>query len=145
MIIIVLLVIVGGYFILRGGYQAPVPSAPTSTETAPTPTKAEETGQTPQEFRSPAIKEVTVIGTEFSFNPSNISLEAGERVRIIFKNQGRAPHNLVIEGLGIATRTIGGGQTDTIEFTASSSGVYTFFCSVFGHRTAGMEGTLNVK
>jgi nitrite reductase (NO-forming) len=66
-------------------------------------------------------------------------------VKIIFKNEGKAPHNLVIQGLGIGTRTIGVGQTDTIEFTAPSSGTYTFYCSVPGHRAAGMEGRLEVK
>jgi plastocyanin len=130
-IVAILLVVFVGYFLMRG-YRAP-----TSTPTAP----KEEVTPTP----GAPVKEITVVGTEFSFNPSSITLSAGERVKIIFKNEGKAPHNLVIQGLGIGTRTIGGGQTDTIEFTAPSSGTYTFYCSVPGHRSAGMEGKLEVK
>jgi plastocyanin len=136
-IILILVVIVGGYLLLRSGYRAPTPTPTTMSPTAP---KEEVTPNL-----ETSVKEITVVGTEFSFNPSSITLSAGERVKIIFKNQGKAPHNLVIQGLGIGTRTIFGGQTDTIEFTASSSGTYTFYCSVPGHRSAGMEGKLEVK
>lgn len=92
------------------------------------------------------VKEFTVLGTEYSFNPSLITtVSAGERVKITFKNEGRAPHNLIIEGLGIATKLIGPGETDTVEFTAPASGTYTFLCSVPGHRASGMEGQLIVE
>jgi plastocyanin len=91
------------------------------------------------------IREVVVEGDEFKFIPDSVNLKAGEKVRIVFKNIGRAPHNLIIEGLNIGSRTIGGGQTDSFEFTAPSSGTYTFFCSVPGHREAGMEGELKVE
>ena len=131
-VIIVLLVGVGGYFLLRGGYQTP-----TST---PSPTS-----EAVEEKIVSGVKEITIIGTEFNFNPSSITLKTEEEVRIIFKNTGKAPHNLVIEDLGIKTKTIGPGQTDTIEFTASSSGTYTFFCSISGHQAAGMEGSLKIE
>jgi len=130
-IVVILLVVFVGYFLMRG-YRAPTPT---------TPAPKEEARSTPET----STREFTVVGTEFSFSPSSISVSAGERVKIIFKNEGKAPHNLVIQGLGIGTRTIGGGQTDTIEFTAPSSGTYTFYCSVPGHRSAGMEGKLEVK
>lgn len=142
-IIIVLLVVVGGYFLLRGGYQAPTP--------APTPTVApKETGQ-PTEMspttQTPAseVTKISVVGTEFSFSPASINVKAGEKVKLTFKNNGRGPHNLIVEGLGVETKTIGGGQTDTIEFETSSSGTYTFFCSIPGHRSSGMEGNLKIE
>jgi len=91
------------------------------------------------------VREITVSGTEFSFNPSSITVSAGERVKVTFKNDGAAPHNFTITELGIATNTIGGGNIDTIEFTAPSSGTLTFFCSVSGHRQRGMEGEVSVQ
>lgn len=91
------------------------------------------------------VKELTVSGAEFSFDPASITVSAGESVRITFKNNGRAPHNLVIEGLGVSTKTIGGGQADTTEFIAPSAGTYAFICSVPGHRASGMEGSLIVE
>lgn len=137
-IIIVVLVGVGGYFLLRGGYQAPTP-APTPAPTA-TP---KETGTT--QAPTTGVTEIGVSGTEFSFSPSSINVKAGEQVKITFRNNGRTSHNLTIEGLAIGTKTISGGQTDVVEFTASSTGTYNFFCSVTGHRAAGMEGSLKVE
>lgn len=144
-IIVVLLVVVGGYFLLRGGYQTPT-SIPTQTPTAAPEETAKPTETLPT-TQSPAAgaTEIAVNGTEFSFSPTSISVKAGEQVKITFKNNGRAPHNLTLEELGIATKTIGGGQTDVIEFTAPSSGTYTFFCSIPGHRASGMEGSLKVE
>lgn len=92
-----------------------------------------------------SVKEIQVFGTEFSFNPSSITLNEGERVKITFTNNGASLHNLVINGLGVGTKTIGPGQADTIEFTALASGNYNFFCSVPGHRASGMEGSLIIK
>lgn len=128
--VVILIALVSGYFLLRGGYQAPMPTAPAPGEaTAPTS----------------AIKEFTISGSEFSLNPALITVSAGERVRITFRNIGSAPHNLVIEGLGVSTKTISGGKSDTIEFTALASGTYSIFCSVPGHRASGMEGSLIVE
>ena len=94
------------------------------------------------ESASGTLKEITVVGTEFSFNPSSISVQAGEKVRIIFNNLGGTVHNLTIEGLGIGTKTIDPGKTDAIEFTSPAAGNYNFFCSIPGHKAAGMAGTL---
>lgn len=138
-IIVVLVIIVGGYFLLRGSYQAPAPTV--------IPEKTEAPTETPSTTQAPAsgVTEISVVGTEFNFNPASISVKAGERVKLTFKNSGRAPHNLFIEGLNIGTKTIGGGQTDVVEFTAPSSGTHTFFCSIPGHRASGMEGNLKVE
>lgn len=127
----VLVVIVGGYFLLRGGYQVP----------ASTPAETPLVAQTP----AAGATEINVSGSEFSFSPASINVKAGERVKITFRNIGQAPHNLVLEGLGITTKTIGGGQTDVVEFTAPAAGTYSFFCSIPGHRSAGMEGSLKIE
>ena len=136
-IVVVLVVIVGGYFLLRGGYQAPTVT-PEKTKRA---TEASPTTQAP----TSGITEISVVGSEFSFNPASISIKAGEKVKITFRNNGRAPHNLIIDRVGVGTKTISGGQTDIVEFTAPSSGTYAFFCSVPGHKASGMEGNLRVE
>lgn len=144
-IIVVITAIVGGYFLLNRGYQAPL-SNPTPAPTT-TPEKTGEPTRTLSATQAPAVEvaEINVVGNEFSFSPENISVKAGEKVKINFKNSGRAPHNLIIEKLGIGTKTISGGQTDVVEFTVPSSGTYAFFCSVPGHRSAGMEGSLKTE
>lgn len=98
-----------------------------------------------QEVPPTGVKELTVIGEEYRFQPSSITLKKSERVKITFKNNGRTVHNLIIEELGIKTKTIGAAQADTIEFTAPVTGTFIFFCSVPGHRAAGMEGSLIVE
>ena len=128
-IIIILIVVIGWYSLLRVGYQTPTEiSAP------------EGEGVSPSE-----VKEITVVGTEFAFSPSVITVQAAQKIKLSFKNEGRAPHNLIINGLGISTKTIGSNQQDTIGFTAPASGTFTFFCSIPGHRSSGMEGSLKVE
>lgn len=148
---------IGGYFFLKSSYQtsAPVstltPASGVDTGTVEEKIISEETSEvTASEEITPSSvsseeKEFTVSGTEYKFNPSSITVKTGDQVKIIFKNDGRLRHNLVIEGLGISTRTIGADQTDIVEFTAPASGTYTIFCSISGHRLAGMEGLLKVE
>ena len=140
-IIIILIVVIGGYFLLRGEYQD------SNLVSAPTPASGVDPGTVEEKIVSDGtgIKEFTVSGTEYSFNPSSLDVKAGEQIKIIFKNDGKAKHNLVIEELGIKTRTIGVGQTDILEFIAPSSGTYVFSCSIPGHQAAGMEGSLRVE
>ena len=135
-IIVVLVLGIGGYFLFRGGYQAPTQALTPAPEATP---------GTVEEKTVSEAKEFTVLGNEYSFSPSSISVKAGDQVKIVFQNTGRAPHNLIIEDLGIGTKTIGGGKTDIIEFVASNTGTYTFFCSVGAHRAAGMVGSLEVE
>ena len=139
LIIIILLVVIGGYFIFSTNLvQAPQETPGQGEE------KSEEVIGEVSEEKVIEAREITVSGSEFIFNPSSITLKAGEMVRLIFTNKGSAPHDLRIEELGIGTKVIRAGETDTIEFEAPSSGEYTFFCSVPGHRKAGMEGKLEV-
>lgn len=101
--------------------------------------------KTPTLTQDEGVREITVEGSEFSFSPSSITLSKGEKIRIIFRNKGGAPHNFVVESLGVATKTIPPGGTDTVEFVADKSGSFTFYCAVGNHRQLGMEGKLNVE
>lgn len=96
----------------------------------------------------PAVVKKTIEGDEFSFSPSSFSIPVGARVELTFRNIGSAPHNFVVDELALATKTIGGGKTDTITFTAPTSPstiTYSSYCSVPGHREAGMEGTIVIE
>ena len=68
--------------------------------------------------------------------------EAGD-LTVRSKNESSTPHNIVIDGKGKGEVVQGGGVS---EFEASfDAGKYTYYCSVQGHRQAGMEGTLTVR
>lgn len=124
-----------GYILYRGGVRKNAPSPGTTQNTQnQAPTLAQE-----------KVREISVAGSEFSFSPSKITLTKGERIRITFKNIGNSSHNLVVENLGVATKTIPGGATDSVEFVADKSGSFTFYCAVGNHRQLGMEGKLEVE
>ena len=40
---------------------------------------------------------------------------------------------------------VANGASGTSEFTPTTPGTFTFFCTVAGHKEAGMTGTLTVK
>jgi plastocyanin len=83
--------------------------------------------------------------TEIAFDTTQLEAKAG-KVTIDFTNPSPLPHDVVIEQNGKELT----GTEEITEGKASASadlkpGTYTFFCSVPGHREAGMEGTLVVK
>lgn len=85
-------------------------------------------------------------GGELAYTTTEASAEAG-KVTIDFNNPQSLTHDVAIEdssGETVAqTDLIGKEETST---TANlKPGTYTFYCSVPGHREAGMEGTLTVK
>ena len=68
--------------------------------------------------------------------------EAGA-LQVDSPNKSSVPHNIVIDELGEG-EVVQGGGVSTIEGSLDA-GEYTFYCSVSGHREAGMEGKLTVK
>ena len=83
---------------------------------------------------------------ELAYTTTEASTEAG-KVTIDFKNPQGLSHDVAIEDSGGETvgktEVIGEGETSaTVNL---KSGEYTFYCSVPGHREAGMEGTLTVE
>jgi plastocyanin len=81
-----------------------------------------------------------------AYTSDSATAEAG-KVTIDFINPQSLTHDVAIEDSGgetiARTEVIGEGETST---TADlKPGEYTFYCSVPGHREAGMEGTLTVE
>ncbi|MET0306589.1 MAG: plastocyanin/azurin family copper-binding protein [Solirubrobacterales bacterium] len=85
-------------------------------------------------------------GGELAYTSTSETSEAGE-VTVDFKNPQGLSHDVAIEdskGETVGkTDVIGEGETSTKVNLKPSE--YTFYCSVPGHRQAGMEGTLTVK
>ena len=116
---------------------------------------------------SQASTELTLDATDFSYSPGSVTVPVGEPVILILKNSGVVEHDFVIEKIdvksvlkkdsGSAAHHAHGeemdfdlhisaqpGDTSVLEFTVSEPGTYTFFCSVEGHKEAGMMGELIV-
>jgi plastocyanin len=80
-----------------------------------------------------------------AYDTTELSAEAG-KVTIEFKNPSPIPHNVVIEENGKELPSFEPLAEGEDSVTAElKPGTYTFFCSVPGHREAGMEGTRTVK
>lgn len=84
-------------------------------------------------------------GGALEFEEDSVEASAGS-VTLELVNESSTPHDVRVEGDG---GDLGGTETIT-EGTASATvelepGDYTFYCSVPGHREAGMEGDLTVE
>src|SRR5664279_1697407 len=84
--------------------------------------------------------------TELAYDKTSLTSKPG-KVTIDFSNPSSLEHDVAIEsadGTELATsQLIGKGETSVSANLAP--GTYQFFCTVPGHREAGMEGTLVVK
>jgi plastocyanin len=83
---------------------------------------------------------------ELAYTTTKASAKAGE-VTVDFNNPQSLTHDVAIEdssGKEVGkTELIGEGETSTT--VNLKPGTYTYYCTVPGHREAGMEGTLTVK
>jgi plastocyanin len=118
--------------------------------TQPAPSGATTTGSTTTTEPAPTGKATTLklaaAPDAIAYDTTQLSGPAGQ-VTIDFDNPSALSHDVCLEGP--SGEQI--GCSDTIsQGTASLAenlkpGKYAFFCSVDGHRQAGMEGTLTVK
>ncbi len=126
-------------------------SSPSSTPARPASTPATSSSSSTSSTAAGASKGQTLSleanhEGELKYNKTSLTAQAGN-VSIDMTNMSPLAHNVTVESssgaiLG-ATPTFQGG-TKTLSLNLKP-GTYKFFCSVPGHRMAGMEGTLTVK
>jgi plastocyanin len=83
---------------------------------------------------------------QLKFNKTALTATAG-KVSVDFSNMASLAHNLTVASasgavVGATPTFAGGAKTLALNL---KPGTYKFYCSVPGHRMAGMEGTLTVK
>src|ERR1051326_2881595 len=86
---------------------------------------------------------ITITASEFKFSPSSIQVPAGQKITFTLDNTGVVQHDVTIQSAGF-TLTAQPGKTAMGEFTFDKPGTFDFFCSIPGHKDAGMKGTLSV-
>ncbi len=95
---------------------------------------------------SASTLDIEAASTGLAYASDTASAKAG-KVTVNFTNPQPVPHDVAIETMNGEVL----GQTETISEGTDSTevelnpGTYKFFCTVPGHREAGMEGTLTVK
>lgn len=118
---------------------------------------------------------VTVVASDrLRFEPARVVVKAGQPVHLTFDNsQAKTLHDFTVDampaeavrsegdghemhdgqGMGMGDATAGSalhvaaeaGHRGTMTFTPAEPGEYEFYCSVPGHREAGMQGTIVVQ
>lgn len=83
---------------------------------------------------------------ELAYTTTSATAKAG-KVTVEFNNPQALTHDVAIEDssgkeVGATELIASGSDTTTVNL---KPGTYTYFCTVPGHREAGMEGTLTVK
>jgi uncharacterized cupredoxin-like copper-binding protein len=83
---------------------------------------------------------------QLAYSTTSLSAKAG-KVTIAFSNSAPLAHNLTVQspsGSVIAATPTFQGGSKTLSLNLKP-GTYKFYCTVPGHRQAGMEGTLTVQ
>lgn len=146
--------------------QQPIGTVPSLNATATTPSSnTTPSSTTPTTSTTPATTPTTTTPTagkggaastiaqsadptgQLKFTKSSLTAKAG-KVTVDFTNKSPVPHDMVIQQgtngsvVGKTPVFSGGSKTFTVNL---KPGKYTFYCSVPGHRQAGMQGTLTVQ
>lgn len=92
------------------------------------------------------VKVETDPGGELAYTTTSATAKAG-KVTIDFTNPQSLTHDVAIENaqgeeVGATELIASGSDSTTVNL---KPGTYHYFCTVPGHREAGMEGTLTVK
>ncbi len=121
---IILLVLIGGFMLSKQ-------PAGTSEEE----NEVQLTGET---------KEFTIEAFRFGFNPNNIEVNLGDKVRITAYSRD-VPHGLAINEFNV-NMYLTGSTPQTVEFIADKKGTFTFFCNIpCGAGHSSMRGRLIVR
>jgi plastocyanin len=129
-----------------GSSSSTTPSASTPTSTAATTSSTPTTSSSASTNAGQPLTLAANPEGQLKYNKTSLTANAG-KVSIDFTNMSPLGHNMTIESssgkiLGATPTFQGGSKLLTLDLKA---GTYKFFCSVPGHRMAGMEGTLTVK
>ena len=114
------------------------------------------------------VMEINLEASGMQYQPATIEVVAGKPVKLTFHNGDSLEHDFSI--MEIPLMTVGAtaepmpghdmgnmttdpqlhmaaamNSTNSMEFTPTKPGTYEFFCTVPGHKEAGMVGTLVVK
>lgn len=76
--------------------------------------------------------------------PAELTIGGTSDVTISVTNEGTFGHDFTIEGTDLATALLNPGESEDL-IVNLEPGSYTYYCSVPGHREAGMQGTLTVE
>lgn len=126
-------------------------------------------GSDDQSSSASDIQEITIEAQDLSFSPTSFTVDTGKRVRLTLVNAGTLEHDVTIPGINATDEIVEasgdsamghqmmgtmapgtvhlaahGGDEVTVEFMPRA-GMFELYCSVAGHKDAGMVGTVDVN
>jgi uncharacterized cupredoxin-like copper-binding protein len=111
------------------------------------------------------VKTVTIELDDNNYEPSDLTLKRGAPYNLVLKNIGKAAHDIVsgslfdkdVAALRMINTVVGRVTAENISsvfirpkqaaevwIVPLKTGTYSFFCSIPGHREAGMEGRIHI-
>lgn len=128
-----------------GGAGAATPGTePTSEPTAEATTAPEPTTAPAESPAATGGASADVAMVDIAFNPKEITIPANTDVTINLVNNGAAVHNFNVDDLNVHSGDFSPQQTGTVTINAAP-GDYQYYCSIPGHKEAGMVGTIHVQ
>lgn len=135
------------------------------TPTAPpangTPTNGETPAPSDGLFDQDAAATFSLTMIDIDFDPHEFTISAGDVVEFDITNDGMLLHDFTIDDIDADVDVagdadmpsfdadvhveLGPGDSGQMRLQVSEPGSYEFYCSVPGHREAGMVGTLTVE
>ena len=144
-ITIAILILVAGVFLWQRRATAPTPPIITQLPVPQTPSPQATVVPTPLAQKiSGDVREFTITARQYTFDPGEIRVKNGDRVRITLTSID-VTHGIAIPEFGF-NLTAQVGETQSAEFVADKTGTFDLFCSLFcgsGHRD--MKGKLIVE
>ena len=132
-----------------GGDDDDSGAAPATTAATAPATPIPSTESTPSDTGGGAAAGATALALQadptgqLKFVETKLTAKAGD-ITITLTNASAVPHDVAIDGApGVSDQVQDGGTADlTVNLPA---GTYEYYCTVPGHRQAGMVGTLTVN
>lgn len=122
-------------------------SSTSSAAASSAPASSSSSAAAPASGGSGSLSIAANPGGQLKYTKKTLAAKAG-KVSIVMTNMSPVAHNLTIQKgtsgavVGATPTFMGGSKTLSVNL---KPGTYTFFCSVPGHRQAGMVGTLTVS
>lgn len=120
--------------------------SPTTPTSAPTGAATDAPSVAPSSEPSAEVDGQAVVVKDFAIEPADVT--SATDVALAVTNEGPTPHNLTIRNEAgetiAATADLREGESETLT-AVLEPGTYTLFCSLGGHESLGMRGTLTVE
>jgi uncharacterized cupredoxin-like copper-binding protein len=112
---------------------------------------------------SASVETVRLTTEHMAFSTKEIRVMKGTPINLVLTNKDTTLHDFSIDKIPAKVKQAHGsahgdhgaepvvhvaadaGKSGSVEFTPTQAGTYTFYCTVPGHKDAGMEGKLIVE